>query len=215
MGNEKQALKNLNLVSFSGLGHIESLSKEFRDEAVVIAKDFSPEELKKFAEERKGFATNFFSCKVFSKKDDSGLQKFRKLADTAAIYSGSLEMNAWASRQKNVLVLQPFSADKNCLDLATANNFRDNSIVSCFLFSEFLAEKNSARAPFLLKNAALALKLLEKAQAPVLFVSGARSANEMRASKDLASFPALLGAKREQIAPLSAKALELLSGALK
>ncbi|MFH1391639.1 MAG: RNase P subunit p30 family protein [Candidatus Diapherotrites archaeon] len=187
---------NLNLIQFSELQDIEELSEKFKDEAVIVAKDFSETELKEFNSKKRKSKVKLFSCKVLEKKDNAELQKFRKLADFIAVKGGTIEMNFWAANQKVDLLLQPFSQNKNVFDLATANVLRDNKVFSCFLFNEFLEAKGFGQTQ-LMKNAMFCLKLIEKSKAPLLFVSGAKEKQEMRAAKDLSSFGVFLGMKKE------------------
>ncbi|MAG18127.1 MAG: hypothetical protein CL944_01490 [Candidatus Diapherotrites archaeon] len=187
---------NLNLVQFSELKEIDDLSKKFRDEAVIVAKDFSESELKEFNSKKRKSKTNLFSCKVLEKKDNTELQKFKKLADFIAVKGGTIEMNSWAANQKVDLLLQPFSSGKNAFDLATANVLRENKVFTCFLFNEFLEAKGFGQTQ-LMKNAILCLKLIEKSKALLLFVSGAKEKQQMRAAKDLSAFGVFLGMKKE------------------
>jgi len=187
---------NLNLVQFSELQEIEDLSEKFKDEVIIVAKNFSETELKEFNSKKRKSKVKLFSCKVIEKKDNAELQKFKKLADFVAVRGGTIEMNSWAANQKVDLLLQPFSQNKNAFDLATANVLRDNKVFTCFLFNEFLEAKGFGQTQ-LMKNAMLCLKLIEKSKAPLLFVSGAKEKQEMRASKDLSSFGVFLGMKKE------------------
>jgi len=187
---------NLNLVQYPALEEIEELSKKFKDDAVIVTKNFSEAELKEFNSKKRKSKVKLFSCKVLEKKDSKEIQKFRKLADFVAVRGGTIEMNSWAANQKVDLLLQPFSVNKNAFDLATANVLRDNKVFTCFLFNEFLEAKGFGQTQ-LMKNAILCLKLVEKADAPLLFVSGAREKLQLRAAKDLSSFGVFLGMKKE------------------
>ncbi|MCR4335435.1 MAG: hypothetical protein NUV57_02765 [archaeon] len=187
---------NLNLIQFSELNEIDDLSAKFRDEIVIVAKNFSETELKEFNSKKRKSKVKLFSCKVLEKKDNKEFQKFKKLCDFIAVKGGSIEMNSWAANQKADLLLQPFSSGKNAFDLATANVLKENNVFTCFLFNDFLETKGFGQTQ-LMKNAIFCLKLIEKSKAPLLFVSGAKEKQQMRASKDLSSFGVFLGMKKE------------------
>ncbi len=187
----------LNLVQFADLRRIDGLSRELKDTSVLVAADFSAEGLSEFRSAKGAFATKFFSCKVLPRKEGPSLQAFSKLADFIAVRGGSVEMNSWAANQKGIdILLQPFTSEKNSLDLATANLLAEKNVYTCFLFNEFL-QAEGFRLSQLIKNASQCLKILGAAGARVMFASGAVNEGQMRASKDLSSFGAMLGMKKE------------------
>ena len=186
----------LNLVQFAGIDEIGALSKQFGDEAVIVAKDFSERELNEFNSKKRKSRVKLFSCKILSKKDSKDIRKFRKLADFVGARGGSIEAHSWAADQKLDLLLNPFSAHSTVFDLATANTLAERNVFTCFLFTDFLNARGFEKSQ-LMKNASLSLKLLEKASAPVMFVSGANSRDEMRSARNLSSFGVLLGMKKE------------------
>ena len=186
----------LNLVQFLELQKIEEFSKKLKDTVVIVAKDFSLNELTKFNQKKRKSSVKLLSCKIFEKKNNKELQSFRGKADFLGVRGGSIEMNSWAANQKIDLLLQPFSSSKNCFDLATANVLKENNIFVGFLFNEFL-NANGFKQTQLMKNAILALKLLGKAKVNVLFFSGAENEFEMRSAKDLGSFGVFLGMNKQ------------------
>ncbi|HZX19904.1 MAG TPA: RNase P subunit p30 family protein [archaeon] len=186
---------NLNLIRHSSLEEALSLAPKFKDNALIVCKDFAEQELKDFNKLKRKNNVEIFSCKIFQKKDQNALQKFKKICDFTAVQGGSVEMHSWACSQKIDLLIDPFNAEKNCIDLATCNVLRENNTFVCFTFSAFL-QARGFRQTQLLKNASLALGLLEKAKTPVLFVSGAMKKEELRAAKDLSSFGVFLGMKK-------------------
>ncbi len=188
---------HLNLIQFQGLEDYNSLAQKFGDDAVIIAQNsfgtnFEP--LEKASRKNKPRA---LLCKVIEHKDNNELQKSKKQFPLVAVRGGSPEMNAWAANQKVDLLIQPFNTGKNSMDMATANVLAENNVYTVFLFNEFLSE-SGFRQTQLMKNASLALKLLDKADAPILFVSGAARKEDLRAAKDLASFAVMLGLKKEK-----------------
>jgi len=202
---------NLNLIQFADLKIINEYAPRFKDEVVIVAQNFSMQELEEFNKEKRKSKTKILSCKVIEKKDNNELQKFRKKADLIAIRGGSLEMNSWAVHQKIDLLLQPFTHEKNSLDLQTCNILKDNNIFVCFLFNEFLNSRGFKQTQ-LIKNASFALVLLQKAKTPFLFVSGAKEKNDLRAAKDFSSFGVMLGMKKEDALKTVRTSEKLLEG---
>lgn len=181
----------LNLVQFNGLPVISRVSAELGGDAVIVS-GASRQELS-----GKNFGTKFLSCKVLGKKDNPELQKARNNFDFVAVWGNSTELCSWAANMKGIdLLLQPFNSEKCFLDLQTANVLRDNNVFVGVLFSDFL-EANGMRQAQLMKNAAMCIKILENAGAKVLLFSGAKNEFQLRASKDLSSFGAMLGMKKE------------------
>ncbi len=202
---------NINLVAFTDSKTIEELSLKFKDEIVIVASDFSEIDLKEFNSKKRKSKVKLYSAKLFTKKDNNAFQKFSKLADFIVIKGGSIEMNSWALTKKNCILLQPFSSDRNSVDLASANVCKQNNIIPCIDFSEFL-NAHGFRQTQLMKNAMLGLKLFAKAETPLLFVSGAGKKSEMRSSADLISFSETLGLKREKAVKLSNEASKNIIG---
>ena len=154
------------------------------------------QELEEFNKEKRKSKVKILSCKIIEKKDNNELQKFRKKADLIAIRGGSLEMNSWGANQKIDLLLQPFTSEKNALDLQICNVMKENKIFVCFLFNEFLNSQGFKQTQ-LIKNASFCLTLLQKAKTSFLFVSGAKEKSDLRAAKDFSSFGVMLGMKKE------------------
>ncbi|VVB99784.1 Ribonuclease P protein component 3 [uncultured archaeon] len=192
----------LNLVQSIDASRISFLSVQLSESKVIVAGDFSQEGLSKFTAEKASVSSSkagvdFFSCKILAKKDSAELQRFLKSCDFIAVRGSSPEMCSWAANSKGVdLLLQPFSPEKCFLDVQTANVLRDSNVFVCILFSDFL-ECDGFRLGQLLKNAAICLRLCENAGTGVLLVSGAKNESQLRASKDMYSFGAMLGMKKE------------------
>ncbi len=186
----------LNLVQFQGLGKIDPLSQKLGDDSVIVARDFSQEELKKFSSEAGSLKARFIPCKLLSKRDNSEAQKAKKSGALIAIDGDSLENCSFAAGQKLDLLLNPFTSEKNFLDVQSGHVLCQNGTFIGIVFSDFLRSEGFARSQ-LLKNAAMSVKVAKRSGAKLLFFSGARSEDEMRASKDLSSFGALLGMKTE------------------
>lgn len=187
-----------NFVLFDDLKVLDHYSSSFGDENVIVAKDFSEAELREFNQKKRKFATKFFSCQLFEKKDDKLLQRVRKSVDFTAAIGSSPEMNQWSTNQKLDFLVQPFSNSKNFFDLQTANTLKGGNVAVVFLFANFLDSKGFAFSQ-LIKNATLCAKLCEKAGTKMLFCSGAEKEFELRASKDLVYFAALFGIRKEKL----------------
>ncbi|PIN85416.1 MAG: hypothetical protein COV47_02330 [Candidatus Diapherotrites archaeon CG11_big_fil_rev_8_21_14_0_20_37_9] len=200
---------NLNLIKFASPAVVEKYSVLFKDDCVILCADFTEQELREINSKKRKFKTNFYSCKLISKKDNAVLQKFRKLADFIAVDGSSIEMNSWAANQGNVILLQPFGSGKNYLDFSTCNLLKQSNVVVAFLFNDFLNSKGFFQSQ-LFKNAMFCLGLLEKSKVPFFFASGAENEFELRVAKDLASVPFLLGIKKESAVRSTKSAIEIL-----
>ena len=184
---------NLNLVQFFDRQFLEGNSQFFKDDACIIAADFS----------QKGESLNpsaktlpkFYSCKVFAKKDNNEFSAAKKLYDFVAVRGTSPDMCSFAASQKANLLLQPFNSEKCMLDMPSANVARESGCFVAFLFNDFL-ESEGMRLSQLLKNASMAFRIANSAGCKILFLSGAKTKQHMRASKDLVSFACLLGAQK-------------------
>ncbi len=186
-----------NFVRFCRPESVAAISKELKDENVVVA-SASLKGLEELRERAHGSGPKLFSCAIVDKKDNSALQKTKKAADFAAVMGSSPEMCAWAANSKGVdFLLQPFSAEKCFLDIQTANVLSQNGIAVAILFSDFL-NAQGFRLSQMMKNASMCIRLCCSAGAKAWFVSGARTENEMRAAKDLSSFAVLLGMRKEE-----------------
>ncbi|MCR4368779.1 MAG: RNase P subunit p30 family protein [archaeon] len=195
---------NLNLYFYDSIEEISALSKEFGDDAVIVARDFSEPELREFNQKKRKSKTKILSCKLFKIPDSKNVQKFRGLADLIAADGNSMQMNQWAAKQKVNLLLNPFSSEKPFFDFATANVLSQSGVATAICFSQFLGKnefRNTFRNAFenaqLVKNATACVQFLSKANAPMLFVCGARDKGEARAAKDLSSFGVFLGMKQD------------------
>ncbi len=188
----------LNLVQFQDPPKIGLLSRRFGDDSIIIARDFAPEELVKFRANSTPPApkTNFAPCMLLTKQDSAQLQKIRKLQALTAIHGSSVEACAFAANQRLDLLINPFTSEKNFLDVQSANVLAQNGTFIAILFCDFLRAEGFARSQ-LLRNAAMSLKVAHNAGAKILLFSGAQNELEMRASKDLASFGVMLGMKTE------------------
>lgn len=186
----------LNLVQFPDLKAIDSHSALLGDSGVIVAGAFSAQELGEFNKLKASFKTRFFSCRALEKKDPSEFQRARKLYDFIAVRGSSPELVAWAAEQGADIVLEPFSSEKNFLDTGSATLLRGNSISVAFLLSDFLSAGGMRQAQ-LLKNASMSARIAQSSGLNVLLFSGAKSVQGMRAAKDLSSFGAMLGMKKD------------------
>ncbi|MBI4210687.1 MAG: hypothetical protein HY544_04240 [Candidatus Diapherotrites archaeon] len=186
---------HLNLVRFSDFGTISRYSALFGEDAVIVAGPGPA------AGHVKGPALasspGIIPCSIL---EGPGSAVPRKSADkgfVVAVRGSSPESCAWAANSKGVdLLLQPFSTEKCFLDIQTANVLRDRAVFVGVLFSDFL-ESDGFRQAQLFKNAAMCVKLCASAGTKILLLSGARSWQQMRASKDLSSFGVMLGMGKE------------------
>ena len=182
----------LNLVQFPDSAKIAEISAKLLDSDVLVCP--AGQKMPGPA----GPKMSFRSCALLVKKDGNALHAARKTSDFVAVRGSTPELCSWAANSKGVdLLLQPFSSERCFLDLQTANVLAQNDVYVCFLFGEFL-EADGSRLPHLIKNASMCARLCRSAGAKMLFVSGAKNEMQMRASKDLASFAALIGVKKEE-----------------
>ncbi len=186
----------LNLVQFADLHKIDALSERLGDDSVIIAGDLPTGEIKKPTAQNAGPKTKFYFCSLLPRNDNALLQKVRKPAALTAIRGNSLEGCSFAANQKLDLLLNPFTSEKNFLDVQSANVLAGNGTFIGILFRDFLGAEGFARSQ-LLKNAAMSLKVAQRAGTKLLFFSGAHDEAQMRAAKDLSSFGVMLGMKRE------------------
>jgi len=176
---------HLDIARFSG-PQVEKFSAAFGEKIIVA-----------MHQPCAGSSEDQLSCAVILRKDASALQSLRGKCDFVAVQGSSPELCAWAANSKGVdLLLQPFSSEKCFLDIETANVLRDNNVFVCILFSDFL-ECDGFRLGQLLKNAAMCVKLCEKAGTKILLASGAKNESQLRPAKDLSSFGVMLGMKKE------------------
>jgi len=181
------------LEKYSDLNELKEKAERLGNNALILAKTFSKEELKKLNEKIKQEKFAFFTCHVLDKTDARELNDFKNSADFIAVKGSSIELNKFAASQKKVdFLLHPFSKEKLTFDTGTAQLAKNNEIKIAFLFNEFNSVQGFQRSQ-MLKNAFFTVKLLKKYELNALFFSGARSLNEFRAVKDFISLSELLG----------------------